>query len=135
MYGKRSAVLIFFILLSAGLLLPSLGVCGEKEIETKYAVIRILPEKIVPPTAIINLGTVVIWVNENRETAEIKFTNIDNMVVSCDGSKRFAPNSKNPPTAKLPYSELDSICLIQKGEFNYTVTRGTVTSKGTIIVK
>ena len=107
----------------------------EKDGEVRYQVIRLLSEEIVPSTAIIELGTVVIWVNENRQAAEIQFTNAQGMIISCDGADSYIADPQQIISARIPYAGLESLCLIQKGDFSYTVKRGLLELKGTIIVK
>ena len=67
--------------------------------------------------------------------ANIQFTNTNNSVSSCDGSTRFNAGTKQMISAEVPFAELESICLVQKGEFNYIVKRGSHTLKGKIIIK
>ena len=108
---------------------------SQETVQTKYSVIRLLSDKIVPSVAIISLGTVVIWVNEAPETAEIIFTNAGNIATPCDGSARFNKDSDLIISEKILFAGLESICLIQKGEFNYVVKRKSRKLKGTIIAK
>ena len=107
----------------------------RETVQTKYSVVRLLSDEIIPSTAIISLGTVIIWVNEAPETAEIIFSNVGNMATSCDGSARFNTDSQQVISAKISFAGLKSLCLIQKGEFNYTVKRGSHQLKGKIIVE
>jgi hypothetical protein len=99
-----------------------------------YQVIRLLPDTIVPPVARIKLGTVVIWVNQDSQAAEIQFTNANGMVISCDGSDDFIADPEQIISANIPHAGLESLCLIQRGEFNYIVQRGSGVLSGTIIV-
>ncbi|MBW1825235.1 MAG: hypothetical protein JRI87_11900 [Deltaproteobacteria bacterium] len=108
---------------------------SQETVQTKYRVIRLLSDEIIPSTAIISLGTVLIWVNEAPETAEIIFTNVGNIATSCDGSARFNTDSQQVISAKISFAGLESLCLIQKGEFNYTVKRGSHKLNGKIITK
>ena len=108
---------------------------SQQTVQTKYSVIRLLSDEIIPSTATINLGTVIIWVNEDREMVEIQFTNTKNMAISCDGSTRFNTDSEWIISEKIPLAGLKSICLIQKGVFNYIVKRESHKLKGKIIVK
>lgn len=103
--------------------------------QVQYKVIRLLSDVIIPSTLTIRLGTVVIWVNEDRETAKIQFSNPGNSILSCDGSDRFNSDSKQVISAEVPFAGLESICLIQKGEFKYTVKRGSKQLEGKIIIQ
>ena len=106
---------ILFILILAGVLY---GRQGQQENEPKYQVIRLLTDEIQPSTAIISRGTVVIWTNEAPGIVEIQSTNVNNMA-----------------TKKIPCAGLESICLIQKCEFDYVVREGSSKLEGKIIVK
>ena len=103
--------------------------------QIEYKVIQLLSDAIIPSTATIRLGTVVVWVNEDREMATIQFSNTNNSVSSCDGSDRFNADSKQMVSTEVPFAKLESICLIQKGEFSYIVKRGSHTLKGIIVIK
>ena len=107
----------------------------EKEEEVHYQVIRLLSEKIVPSVATIQLGTVVIWVNEDTQPTEIKFTIADGMIIGCDGSKSYIADPEQIISEQIPYAGVESLCLVQRGTFDYTVTRGTRALQGTIIVQ
>ena len=103
--------------------------------QIEYKVIRLLSDAVIPSNATISLGTVVIWVNESSEMAKIQFSNINNQASSCDGSTRFNTDMKQVISAEVPFAGLESICLIQKGEFNYIVKRGSHKLEGKIIIK
>lgn len=107
----------------------------EQNGQIAYKVIRLLSDEIVPSTATIPIGTVVVWVNEDPETANIQFFNKDHSVSSCDGSARFRSDPGKVISVEVPFAKLESICLIQKGEFNYTVKRGNRTLDGKIIIQ
>lgn len=111
------------------------ALAAEEEGEVRYQVIRLLSETIVPPVATIQLGTVVIWVNEDRNPAKIQFTNGDGMVIACDGSESFIADPEKIISQMIPYAGVESICLVQRGRFDYTVKRETGTLQGTIVVR
>ena len=115
-------------------LLPHHVTCGEEGVTPKYMVIRLLSEGIDPPSATINQGTVIIWVNEAPETVEIQFAN-NEMATSCNGSPLYNPQTKQAILSQIAFGGLESICLVQKGEFNYTVKRGSQIVMGKICVK
>jgi len=108
---------------------------SQKNEQIEYKVIRLLSDEIIPSTATISLGTVVVWVNESRETAKIQFLNTNNSVSSCDGSTRFNADTKQVISAKVPFAGLESICLVQRGEFKYVVKTGSHKLEGKIIIK
>ena len=108
---------------------------SQKNEQVEYKVVRLLSDAIIPSTATISLGTVVIWVNESHEKAKIQFSNLNESASSCDGSTRFNTDMKQVIFAEVPFAGLESICLIQKGEFNYRVLRGPHKLEGKIIIK
>ena len=108
---------------------------SQKNEQVEYKVVRLLSDAIIPSTATISLGTVVIWVNESHEKAKIQFSNLNELASSCDGSTRFNTDMKQVISAEVPFAGLESICLIQKGEFNYIVKRGSHKLEGKIIIK
>lgn len=128
--GRIAVLLCFTLLYLAGITLAQ-----EKEAEVQYQVIRLLSEEIVPSLITIQLGTVVIWVNEESKPAEIQFTNASGIVIACDGSKSYIANPEQIISQMIPYAGVESLCLIQKGEFKYVVKRGSRELKGTIIVE
>ena len=115
-------------------LIPHTALYGEETTAPKYMVIRLLSEGIDPPVATINQGTVIIWVNEAPETVEIQFAN-NEMATSCNGSPHYNPQTKQAILSQIAFGGLESICLVQKGEFNYTVKRGSQIVTGKICVK
>ena len=108
---------------------------SQKNEQIEYKVIRLLSDAIITSTARISLGTVVIWVNESHEKAKIQFSNLNESASSCDGSTRFNTDMQQVISAEVPFAGLESICLIQKGEFNYIVKRGSNKLEGKIIIK
>jgi hypothetical protein len=107
----------------------------EKEAKVDYQVIRLLPAIIVPQVTIIKLGTVVIWVNEDSKPIEIRFANASDMVITCEGSKNPVADPEKAISQMIPCAGVESLCLVQKGEFKYIVKRGVWEFEGTIIVE
>ena len=107
----------------------------DKEEEVHYQVIRLLSEKIIPSVATIKLGTVVIWVNEDSQPTEIQFTDANKMVIACDGSEGDSADPEQIISARVPHAGVESLCLVQKGEFKYVMKRGFREFEGTIIVE
>jgi len=106
----------------------------DKEEEVHYQVIRLLSETIIPSVATIKLGTVVIWMNEDSKPTQIKFTNGEGMVIGCDGSAGDSADPEQIISALVPHAGVETLCLVQRGTFQYTVIRGTLTLRGTIEV-
>ena len=135
MNGKKTFWIIFLLTCFSSLIFFAGSAKSQKKEQIKYKVIRLLSDEIIPSTTTISLGTVIIWVNEDHEMAKIQFTDPKNMATSCDGSTRFNTGSKQVISAEVPFAGFESICLIQKGEFNFIVKRGFHKLKGKIIVK
>mgnify|MGYP001815750280 CR=1 FL=1 len=131
MRNIRITLLLCFTLMY----LTGMAFAQEKEVEVQYQVIRLLPDKIVPSVKTIKLGTVVIWVNEDCKPTEIQFTNPNGMVIACDGSKSFIADPERIISQMIPCAGVESLCLVQKGEFTYEVKRGSRKLKGTIRVE
>lgn len=131
----RRSVRIALLLCFALMYLIGMVCAQEKEAEVQYQVIRLLSEEIVPSTAIMQLGTVVIWVNEDCKPTEIQFTNPNGMVIACDGSKSFIADPERIISQMIPCAGVESLCLVQKGEFTYVVKRESRKLQGTIIVE
>jgi hypothetical protein len=93
------------------------GTQGQQEVEPQYQVVRLLADELKPITATISPGTLLIWINEAPEMVDIQFRNV------------------NIATRKIPCAGLESISLVQKGEFDYEVSKGLSKLKGKIIVQ
>jgi hypothetical protein len=81
-----------------------------------------------PKLAVITPGTTVIWMNHSESLAEIQFRgkavtiackNPTNFVVDDDGS--FVSN-------RIPQGAVASLCFIEKGTYNYLLSRGPRTT-------
>ena len=131
----RRSFRIVLLLCFTLMYLTGMASAQEKEVEVEYQVIRLLSNKIVPSVTTIKLGTVVIWVNEDSKSTEIRFINADGMVIACDGSKSNIADPEQVITQMIPLAGVESLCLVQKGEFNYVVKRGFWEFEGKIIVE
>jgi plastocyanin len=131
----KKLVCLLMAAVSSAILVPFDDlVRGAEESTMKYMVIRLLEDSIDPPQLTIKQGTVIIWVNEAHETAHIQFANKE--MASClNGSSVAGSQSGQGIFLKLDFGRTESICLVQKGEFSYKVTRGSQHLPGTIIVK
>jgi plastocyanin len=130
---KSSLITLFLgftLLYLAGMSSPH-----DNEVEVTYQVIRILSNKIVPSVTTIKPGTVVIWVNEDSTPIEIRFANANDMVITCEGSKNSITDPEKAISQMIPCAGVESLCLIQTGEFKYVVKRGFWEFEGTIIVE
>jgi hypothetical protein len=117
------------------LYLIGMSFAQDKEVERTYQVIRLLSNKIAPQVTTIKLGTVVIWVNEDSTPIEIRFVNANDMVITCEGSKNSVADPEKAISQMIPCAGVESLCLVQKGEFKYIVKRGVWEFEGTIIVE
>jgi len=108
--------------------------CEEEAATMKYTVIRLLADSIDPALATIDQGTVIIWLNDASETADIQFIK-NEKAASCNGSPFFNDQTKQAMVLGIPFGKTESICLVQKGEFNYAVKRGAKSVEGKILVK
>ncbi len=131
----RKSIGIALLLGFTCMYLDGIPLAEEKEVKIDYQVIRLLPEKIVPQITTIKLGTVVIWVNEDSQPITIKFTNTNGMVIFCDGSKNSITDPEKIISQMIPCAGVESLCLVQKGEFKYVVKRGYWEYEGKIIVE
>ena len=129
----RLALLLSFYL--TAMYCTGITFAQDKEEEVQYQVVRLLSEEIVHSMTTIQLGTVVIWVNEDTQPAKIKFTNGNGMVIGCDGSESYVADPEQIISELVPHAGVESLCLVQRGRFEYTVTRGTGAMQGTIVVK
>lgn len=131
---KKLAYLIIAVCACATLYYSPSPVLGEEEETMKYTVIRLLADSIDPANARIKQGTVIIWVNEAQETAEIQFAN-KNMATCLNGSPLDADRTEQGMYFTIGFGKTESVCLVQKGEFTYTVKRGSRSIPGTIQIK
>ena len=130
-YGRCS---IIAAVSCASLLCFAVPAAGEEESTMKYMVIRLLADSIDPPQITISQGTVIIWVNESHETAHIQFANKD-MATCLNGSPVAGGRTEQGIALTIEFGKTDSICLVQKGEFSYTVKRGSNSTTGKITIK
>ena len=112
----KKIIIILSILLTLILAGVLHGTQGQQEVEPQYQIVRLLDDELIPSTTTISRGTLLIWVNEAPGTVDIQFGNV------------------NIATRKIPCAGLESICLVQTGEFDYVVSKGLSKVKGKIIV-
>lgn len=126
--------LAFMVLAGAGMMVAPAPARSQEPSTMQYTVIRLLAHEIIPPLATISEGTVIIWLNEAPETVEIQFTNHD-MSAACNNAPPSLNKTKQDLAFQIPFGKVESICLVQKGEFNYSVKRGSQRMTGMICVK
>ena len=112
----KKIIIIISVLATFSLAGILYGNQGHQEQMPQYQVIRLLDDELTPSTTTISRGTLLIWVNEAPGTVDIQFGNV------------------NIATRKIPCAGLESICLVQTGEFDYVVSKGLSKVKGKIIV-
>jgi len=78
---------------------------------------------ISPKTLNVTPGYTVIWFNESNSLVEIQFTG-KKITLACDSPVNFVTDTDGSFVSnKIPMGSVASLCLIQKGEFDYTVKR------------
>jgi hypothetical protein len=131
---KKLLCLVIAAVSCASLLCCAVPAAGEEESTMKYMVIRLLADSIDPPQITISQGTVIIWVNEAHETAHVQFANKD-MATCLNGSPVAGGRTEQGIALSIEFGRTESICLVQKGEFSYTVKRGSNSTSGKITIK
>jgi plastocyanin len=97
-----------------------------------------------PATVTVQKGTTVIWMNSGRSIAKIKFTG-KQVTLACKSPVHFLVDEAGSFTSnEIPPGAVASLCFVEKGTFDYTVTQETPAqnptaaprvSKGQIIVE
>ena len=76
---------------------------------------------IIPDNLTVSPGHTVIWLNESESLVEIQFTG-KQVVMACDGPVNFIVDVDGTFVSnKIPIGAVASLCLIQKGEYDYRV--------------
>jgi len=146
------AIRLFCLVLAlAGMLLtlPSVQAQSEKIVPemqgTGHQVIRLNYTFGVDPSKVtVARGTTVIWMNSGRSNAKIKFTG-KQVTLACKSPVHFPVDETGSFTSNdIPPGAVASLCFVEKGTFDYTVTQETPAqnptaaprvSKGQIIVE
>lgn len=97
-----------------------------------------------PAKVTIARGTTVIWMNSGRSNAKIKFTG-KQVTLACKSPVHFVVDEAGSFTSNdIPPGAVASLCFVEKGTFDYTVTQETPAqdptaaprvSKGQVIVE
>lgn len=124
---------------------PELKLKGE---ELGHFLIRVKEgEGLIPKQVTVKPGTTVIWLNgTSGEYIEIGFTGDQKVNVACKAPVHFVVGSDGSYTSdKIPLGAVASLCFIEKGQYNYSVSKlpffaqGAAAQaeklQGTIIVK
>jgi plastocyanin len=97
-----------------------------------------------PAKVTVQKGTTVIWMNSGRSIAKIKFTG-KQVTLACKSPVHFLVDEAGSFTSnEIPQGAVASLCFVEKGTFDYTVTQeppaqnptaAPRVSKGQIIVE
>jgi plastocyanin len=112
---------------------------------TSHQVIRLNYTFGVDPAKVtLAQGTTVIWMNSGRSNAKIKFTG-KQVTLACKSPVHFVVDEAGSFTSNdIPPGAVASLCFVEKGAFDYTVTQETPlqnptaaprVSKGQLIVE
>lgn len=95
----------------------------EKKVQGA-TVIRVDGVKGITPKVLkVTPGYTVIWFNESESLVEIQFTG-KQITLACDNPVNFVLDMDGSFVSnKIPMGSVASLCLIQPGEFDYTVKR------------
>jgi len=149
------AMRLFFLLLTMAacsmMLFPCTSVQAQNEKivpemqGSDHLVIRLNYTFGVDPAKVtVQKGTTVIWMNSGRSIAKIKFTG-KQVTLACKSPVHFLVDEAGSFTSnEIPQGAVASLCFVEKGTFDYTVTQETPAqnptaaprvSKGQIIVE
>jgi plastocyanin len=117
---------------------PEMQGTGHKVIRLNYSF------GVDPATVTVQKGTTVIWMNSGRSIAKIKFTG-KQVTMACKSPVHFPVDEAGSFTSnEIPEGAVASLCFVEKGTFDYTVTQETPrqapteaprVSKGKVIVE
>ena len=78
-----------------------------------------------PAKVTVQKGTTVIWMNSGRSIAKIKFTG-KQVTLACKSPVHFLVDEAGSFTSnEIPQGAVASLCFVEKGTFDYTVTQET----------
>ena len=119
-------------------IVPEMKISGHKVISLNYTF------GASPSTVTASRGTTIIWMNDGRSAAVIKFTG-KQVTLACKSPVHFVVDEQGTFTSnEIPPGAVASLCFVEKGTFAYTVTRETPQTeptqppkefKGTIIIE
>ncbi len=100
-----------------GKIVPELKISGYKVIYLSYNF------GAAPATVRVKKGTTVIWMNDDRSAAKIKFTG-KQVTLACKSPVHFVVDEQGSFTSNvIPQGAVASLCFVEKGTFDFTVTR------------
>jgi hypothetical protein len=122
----------FFVLAVTGVLFAFTSVQAQSEKivpemqGTGHQVIRLnYTFGVDPAKVVIARGTTVIWMNSGRSNAKIKFTG-KQVTMACKSPVHFPVDETGSFTSNdIPPGAVASLCFVEKGTFDYTVTQET----------
>jgi plastocyanin len=123
---RKNYLILAITILTVVLFLTEFICAAEKqaeEIKVISKVITISSEQGVAPTTLASKqGTTVIWVNYSRSPAEILFRD-KKVVLACGSPVNFFVGKDGAyESGKIPFGGTASLCFIEKGKYEYTVT-------------
>jgi plastocyanin len=98
---------------------PELKTSGHKVITLKYSF------GASPSTVTVQKGTTVIWMNDGRSNATIKFIG-KQVTMACKSPVHFVVDEQGSFLSnEIPPGAVASLCFVEKGKFDYIVTQET----------
>ena len=131
-FTKKVWLVLIFACFCLSLLLPlnSVTAQGEKIVpELKISSHKVIGLKYAfgasPSTATVERGTTVIWMNDGRTKAKIKFIG-KQVTMACKSPVHFVVDEQGSFTSnEIPPGAVASLCFVEKGTFDYIVTQET----------
>lgn len=113
------AVFFAFINISSAEEAPKGTIVPEKQIETHKIIYLTSYGVISHPEVTVGPGTTVIWVNQSKATIELQFEG-KQITMACKSPVHFVVDEKGSFISnRIPHGAVASLCIIEKGEFNY----------------
>lgn len=103
------------------------GIMPKEDIKT--VTLKQEPEGINPNTLKVNLGTTIVWFNNDKEPVTIKF--INKLGIACKAPVNFYSDLMGYyESTVIPEGGTASICFIYEGDYAYEVRRLVTNEKG-----
>jgi hypothetical protein len=100
-------------------IVPELKTSGHKVISLKYTF------GASPTVATVQKGTTIIWMNDGRSNAKIKFIG-KQVTMACKSPVHFVVDEQGSFTSNvIPPGAVASLCFVENGDFDYVVTQET----------
>ena len=98
---------------------PELKTSGHRVITLKYSF------GATPAAVTVQKGTTVIWMNDGRSNAKIKFIG-KQVTIACKSPVHFVVDEQGSFTSNvIPPGAVASLCFVENGDFDYVVTQET----------